>query len=180
VALAAVAWFNLVSAVVGMAGLTLGGGLGIPLEWIEGSVFDSYFWPGVILGVVVGGAQVLALVAQYGRYRLAWGLHAAAGLVMMIWIFVEIAIMLVWSPLHGIYFVTGLLQTVLAVLALGAWPRPFGAAMRSAVVMRARVAPADSVVLGSSPGTPAQNSSDSAGIGGVSWFLGTREPAAGS
>lgn len=126
VALAAVAWFNLVSALVGMAGLTLGGGLGIPLEWIEGSVFDSYFWPGVILGVVVGGVQVLALVAQYGRYRLAWGLHAAAGLVMMIWIFVEIAIMLVWSPLHGIYFVTGLLQTVLAVLALGAWPRPVG------------------------------------------------------
>lgn len=124
-ALAAVAWFNLVSALVGMAGLTLGGGLGIPLEWIEGSVFESYFWPGVILGVVVGGAQVLPLVAQYGRYRLAWGLHAAAGLVMMIWIFVEIAIMLVWSPLHGIYFVTGLLQTVLAVLALGAWPRPF-------------------------------------------------------
>ncbi|QAB19227.1 hypothetical protein Leucomu_09575 [Leucobacter muris] len=108
-----------------MAGLTLGGGLGIPLEWIEGSVFDSYFWPGVILGVVVGGAQVLALVGQYGRCRLAWGLHAAAGLVMMIWIFVEIAIMLVWSPLHGIYFVTGLLQTVLAVLALGAWPGPF-------------------------------------------------------
>ncbi len=125
VALAAVAWFNLVSALVGMAGLTLGGGLGIPLEWIEGSVFDSYFWPGVVLGVVVGGVQVLAMVAQYGRYRLAWGLHAAAGLVMMIWIFVEIAIMLVWSPLHGIYFVTGLLQTVLAVLALGAWPRPF-------------------------------------------------------
>ena len=44
---------------------------------------------------------------------------------MMIWIFVEIAIMLVWSPLHGIYFATGLVQTVLAVLALGAWPHPF-------------------------------------------------------
>jgi len=44
---------------------------------------------------------------------------------MMIWIFVEIAIMLVWSPLHGIYFATGLVQTVLAVLALGARPHPF-------------------------------------------------------
>jgi hypothetical protein len=33
--------------------------------------------------------------------------------------------MLVWSPLHGIYFATGLVQTVCAVLALGAWPRPF-------------------------------------------------------
>lgn len=120
-----VAWFSLVSALAGMAGLTLGGGMGLPREWIEGSVFSSYLWPGVILGVVVGGAQALALAAQYARFDLAWGLHAAAGLVMMIWIFVEIALMLVWSPLHGIYFATGLVQVVIAVLALGAWPRPF-------------------------------------------------------
>lgn len=117
--------FNLVSALAGMVGLTIGGGMGIPMEWIEGSAFDSYVWPGVILGVVVGGVQALALVAQFGRFALAPGMHAAAGLTMMIWIFVEIAIMLVWSPLHGIYFATGLIQTVLAVLALGAWPRPF-------------------------------------------------------
>jgi len=120
-----VAWFSLVSALAGMAGLTVGGGMGIPLEWIEGTAFSSYLWPGVILGVVVGGVQALALAAQYGRFELAWGLHAAAGLVMIIWIFVEIALMLVWSPLHGIYFATGLVQVVLAVLALGAWPRPF-------------------------------------------------------
>ncbi|GAB3396064.1 hypothetical protein GCM10027568_29390 [Humibacter soli] len=125
IALAAVAWFNLVSALVGMIGLTIGGGLGIPTEWIEGSVFSSYLWPGIILGLVVGGTQALALVAQYGRFRLAPGVHAAAGMTMMIWIFAEIAIVLVWSPLHGVYFVSGLVQTVLAVLVLGAWPRPF-------------------------------------------------------
>jgi hypothetical protein len=120
-----IAAFNLLSALAGMVGLTVGGGMGLPLEWIEGSIFDSYLWPGVILGIVVGGVQALALVAQFRGYTVAWGLHAAAGLIMMIWIFVEIAIMLVWSPLHGIYFVTGLVQTILAVLALGAWPRPF-------------------------------------------------------
>ncbi len=125
IALSAVAGVTLLSALVGMVGLTVGGGMGIPLEWIEGSVFTSYFWPGIILGVVVGGIQALALVAQCRRFALAWGLHAAAGLVMMIWIFVEIAIMLVWSPLQGIYFATGLIQTVLAVLALGAWADPF-------------------------------------------------------
>ncbi|GAB3598594.1 hypothetical protein GCM10027408_15210 [Microbacterium tumbae] len=123
--LAAVAGFSLLSALVGGVGLTVGRGLGIPLEWLEGSVFTSYFWPGVILGVVVGGVQAAALFTQYRRFRAAWGMHAAAGLTMMIWIFVEIAIMLVWSPLHGVYFIAGLVQTVLAVLALGAWPRPF-------------------------------------------------------
>ncbi|MEO6956796.1 MAG: hypothetical protein ABI137_08645 [Antricoccus sp.] len=125
IAVSAVAWFNLLSALAGMVGLTLGGGLGFPLEWIEGSGFTSYFWPGIILGVLVGGSQTLALIAQYGRFALAWALHAAAGLIMMIWIFVEIAMMLEWSPLQGIYFATGLIQTVLAVLALGAWPTPF-------------------------------------------------------
>ncbi|MEV7694841.1 hypothetical protein AB0N73_16055 [Microbacterium sp. NPDC089189] len=120
-----VAWFSAVSALVGMVGLTVGGGMGLPPEWLAGSPFDGYLWPGVILGVVVGGTQVLTLVAQYRGYALAAGLHAAAGLVMMIWIFVEIAVMLVWSPLHGVYFVAGLAQVVLAVLALGAWPRPF-------------------------------------------------------
>ncbi|PRA80459.1 hypothetical protein CQ045_11460 [Microbacterium sp. MYb66] len=107
-----------------MVGLTVGGGMGLPAEWLEGTVFESYVWPGIILGIVVGGVQALALGAQFGRFAVAWGMHAAAGLTMMIWIFVEIAMMLVWSPLHGIFFATGLIQTVLAALALGAWPRP--------------------------------------------------------
>lgn len=125
VGLLVAASFNAVSALVGMAGLTVGGGLGMPVEWLDRSGFGSYFWPGVILGVVVGGVQVVALAAQLRRFRVAWGLHAAAGLTMMIWIFVEVALLLVWSPLQGIYFAAGLLQVVLAVLALGAWPRPF-------------------------------------------------------
>lgn len=120
-----VAWFNLVSAIFGAVGLTGFGGMGIPLLWLDNSPFTTYFWPGVILGVVVGGSQALALLATHGRYRLASGMNAAAGLVMMTWVFVEIAMMLVWSPLQGVYFITGLVQVVLAVLTLGAWPSPF-------------------------------------------------------
>ncbi|MBN9177549.1 MAG: hypothetical protein J0I43_09320 [Microbacterium sp.] len=125
VALAALAWFQLASALVGGAMGVFFGGAGVPQEWLDRSGFSSFVWPGVILGVVVGGVQALALFALHGRYRLAAGMSAAAGLVMMTWIFVEIALLLVWSPLQGVYFATGLAQVVLAVLALGAWPRPF-------------------------------------------------------
>lgn len=126
VLLALVAGFNLLSAGAGMVLLVFVGGenVGMPAEWLSRTPFSTWAWPGLILGFVVGGAQVLALIAQHRRMKLTWGLHAASGLVMMIWIFVELAMLLVWSPLHGIYFVTGLTQTVLAVLALGAWPRP--------------------------------------------------------
>ncbi len=120
-----VGWFSIVSVLIGVVGLTAGGGLGMPIESLEGSIFSSFVGPAVILGVVVGGSQVLALVAQYGRFRLTGGLHAAAGLIMIIWIFVELAILSEWSFLIGTYFVSGVVQTVLAVLALGAWPVPF-------------------------------------------------------
>lgn len=122
-----VAWFNTLSAVIGLLLLTIVGGesVGMPREWLGRTPFTSWVWPGLILGLLVGGVQVLALVAQHRRLAVTWGLHAAAGLVMMIWIFVEIAMLLVWSPLHGIYFASGIVQTTLAVLALGAWPRPF-------------------------------------------------------
>lgn len=131
VTLVVVALFNLVSALAGCVLLVVAGGdsVGMPNEWLARTPFPSWAWPGLILGVVVGGTQLVALIAQRRRYVLAWGLHAASGLVMMIWIFVEIALLLVWSPLHGVYFLSGLVQTVLAVLALGAWPQPFFARM---------------------------------------------------
>ncbi|MBF4560900.1 hypothetical protein ITJ43_01980 [Microbacterium sp. VKM Ac-2870] len=137
-----VAGFNLLSACAGMVLLVFVGGdsVGMPPEWLARTPFSTWAWPGLILGLVVGGAQVLALIAQHRRLKLTWGLHAASGLVMMIWIFIELAMLLVWSPLHAIYFAAGLIQTVLAVLALGAWPRPLFACApwRSGTVGRAQ------------------------------------------
>ena len=123
-ALLVLAVVNAVSALAGMAGLILGDGMGLPRSALAATPFDSWVWPAIILGVVVGGAQLLAAVAQVRRLSLAWGLHAASGLVLVIWTFVEVAMLLVWSPLQGVFFGLGVVQVVLAVLALGAWPRP--------------------------------------------------------
>ncbi|MDF2916453.1 MAG: putative rane protein [Microbacterium sp.] len=79
IAVTVVGWFSLLSALAGVIGLTVGGGMGLPSQWLSGSVLTSYLWPGVILGVVVGGVQVLALAAQYGRYRVAWGAALSTG-----------------------------------------------------------------------------------------------------
>ena len=121
----AVGGCNAVAALVGFVGLAFGGGMGLPPEWLDGSAFDSYVWPGVILGVLVGGTQAAALIAQWRGLAAAWGAHAAAGLVLLIWIFCELALLLEWAPLQAVFFATGVVQIVLAVLALGAWPRPF-------------------------------------------------------
>lgn len=123
-ALLAVAAVSAVSALAGMVGLILGDGMGLPRSALDATPFDSWVWPAIILGVVVGGTQLLAVVAQVLRLSLAWSLHAASGLVLVIWTFVEVAMLLIWSPLQGVFFALGVVQVVLAVLALGAWPRP--------------------------------------------------------
>ena len=125
IGLAITAWFQFVSCLIGGVMGVFFGGAGVPDAWLEGTPFTSFVAPGLILGVIVGGTQALALAAHHRRLRVAPGLHAAAGLVMMIWIFAEIALLRVWSPLQGLYFSTGLVQVALATLALGAWPRPF-------------------------------------------------------
>ena len=68
IALLVVAWFSVLSALVGMVGLTFGGGMGIPHRWLDGTGFDSYAWPGVILGVVVG---LLSALRQYTTFDYA-------------------------------------------------------------------------------------------------------------
>lgn len=47
--------FCVVSAIAGFLFLGPGGAVGWPLEFLEGTPFDSYLWPGLILLLVVGG-----------------------------------------------------------------------------------------------------------------------------
>lgn len=135
-ALIVVGAFNALSAIGGGIGLLTPGSMGIPLYIIEGSIFPDFTWPAIILIVVIGGTQALATIAELRRARLAAFLAAVAGFAMLIWIFVELAIMGGYSILHGIYFATGLLQLVLVLGLLDVVPGlirrsgPSGGALR--------------------------------------------------
>lgn len=137
-------WFNLVSAVAGGVALASGAmaAFGLPAELLEGSVFPDYLVPGLLLAGVVGGTQLLPLIAYRARRELAWGLFAVAGFGMMIWIFIETGIIRGQSGLQLGYFASGLAQVVLVLLALGVWPNPFfaraGAGARPRISVRAR------------------------------------------
>lgn len=127
ITLLTVTGFNLASAIAGGIALAAGwmAAAGLPTTLLEGSLFTSYLWPGIILGVVVGGTQLAALIAYVVRLEVAWGLFAVAGFGLMIWIFIETGIIRGQSALQIGYFGTGLLQCVLVLLVLGVWPRPF-------------------------------------------------------
>ena len=77
--------------------------------------------------MVIGGTQLLAVIAEVRRAATALFWAAFAGFAMIIWIFVELAVMGGFSALHGIYFATGTLQLVLVFALLGIAPAVVGA-----------------------------------------------------
>ena len=78
--------------------------------------------PALILGVVVGGTQLAAAVALLTSRYSALLLSAVAGFGMLIWIFVELAIIRQYSWLQTAFFTFGVLELILVLALLGIAP----------------------------------------------------------
>ncbi len=98
--------FGAVSALVGAVALALNGA-GVPLEYLANSPFSSFAVPGLLLGAVIGGTQIVAAVALIARKGQALLFSVIAGFGMLIWIFAELAIIRHYSWLQAVYFVHG-------------------------------------------------------------------------
>jgi hypothetical protein len=121
-ALAALAVFGALSALVGAVLAIAFNGAGVPLEHLARSPFSSYVVPGLVLGAVVGGTQLAAAVMLLAKRRTALLLSAIAGFGMLIWVFVELAIIRQYSWLQAAYFSLGALEVILVLALLGISP----------------------------------------------------------
>lgn len=114
-----VAIFEVLSALVGCF-MLLYDGKGIFADVLKGTAFDGqYVLGGLLLGVVVGGTQALALTGQLSRKPWAWLAHTVAGFAMVIWIFGEVGVLASMAFIHVFYFAMGLLQIGAVMVVLG-------------------------------------------------------------
>jgi hypothetical protein len=118
-ALSVVTAFNALSAIAGGVAILVTGGLGMPASFLENGPFESFTWPGLILVVVVGGSQAVAAALLLLRRDSALVWSVVAGFGMLIWIFVEIALIAEAAWLQVLYFVTGAAQLALVFALLG-------------------------------------------------------------
>jgi hypothetical protein len=103
----------------------LAGARGVPREWLEGSPFESYVVPSLILLVAVAGGMTVAASALIVRHRRAAEISIGAGLVLLGWIVVQVLI-IPFSWLQPAFFAGGLV-----VVALG-WRLRNGRASKGA------------------------------------------------
>lgn len=70
----------------------LSGAKGVPTEWLAGSPFSSYFVPGLVLFVVVGGSLTMATIAVFARWRSSRVVALGAGSIVLAWLAVQVSI----------------------------------------------------------------------------------------
>lgn len=110
-----------ISGIAGGYGLVddpTGDELGIPVTWLQGSPFNDYLVPGLILLFVLG---LLPLVVAHGLWvggRWAWPAALAVGSALIGWITIQILIIgyQAQPPLQLSYGLLGIAIVVLALL----------------------------------------------------------------
>jgi hypothetical protein len=118
---------------------TIGGGIALiaridtfPRDWLKGSPFTDYAWPGVIL-VCVGACAAIATVAAWRRAR-AWApASVAAGLILGGWMAGELVLLnqngattSPRGPFEAIYVAVAAAMVLLGTLAWRSRSRPAG------------------------------------------------------
>jgi hypothetical protein len=111
--------FAAISAIGGGIGLLIGV-IPLPLSLLNGTPFTSYVIPALILMVVVGGSALAATIALLHQEPAAPTLSAVAGLIMIGWISVEVALLGLITGLQPFYFAVGLAMLALGLRQLGA------------------------------------------------------------
>lgn len=70
----------------------MAGAKGVPAEWLKGSLFHNYFIPSLILFICVGGSALAAAIAVFRRHRLARKATFICGIIILLWLLVQVAI----------------------------------------------------------------------------------------
>lgn len=92
--------------------------LGIPIELLEGSPFSSYFIPSLILFTVIGLGHTFSGWTALKNSHDQGYISSVFSWALMIWIVVQCIMLEMVTFLHVLYFLLGLIGTVLAMLVL--------------------------------------------------------------
>ncbi len=91
----------------------MAGAKNIPVEWLEGSPFSDYFIPSLFLFIVIGGLALFSGIAVYRQLRIARKATFVCGIIILLWIAIQVAIIGYVSWMQPTTMVTALLILLL-------------------------------------------------------------------
>lgn len=102
---------------MGLVADPTGRSLGIPLDWLHGSPFDNYLIPGLVLLLALGVFPLAVTYRLRRRRRRSWLAALLVGVMLIIWIAVEILVV-GYQPSPPLQLIYGLLGLIIVALVL--------------------------------------------------------------
>ena len=70
----------------------MAGAENVPLEWLEGSPFKTYFIPSLILFIIIGGSSIIAALMVFNNHPYAPKATFVCATLVLIWITSQVVI----------------------------------------------------------------------------------------
>jgi len=90
--------------------------LGIPLEVLSDSPFQSFFIPGLVLFFAIGILQLVAAMFSFRRHKMTTLLGILLGFFLLIWICVQIYFIGFVHFLQPLFLIVAIGEIVLSIL----------------------------------------------------------------
>lgn len=94
--------------------------LGLPMSFLEGSPFPDFLIPGLFLLLVNGFGSMIGAGMSFTRRRYAKDVAIILGLILVLWIVIQLIIISSFHWMHVLYFMLGLFE-----LGLGLYIRRY-------------------------------------------------------
>lgn len=96
-----------------------GSELGLSTDMLYATPFKSYFIPGLILALVVGGCNLVALFLIMTDNSQSYKLCMLSGILLTGWIIMQMLFLQYYSWLQGLYLLTGILIFLVSYHLMG-------------------------------------------------------------
>jgi hypothetical protein len=84
--------------------------LGVPSSLLEGSIFPNFLIPGVFLMVVNGFGSGIGAALSFTKSQYTQAIAKVLGVILVLWIVIQVIIIRSIGWLHGIYFFLGIIE----------------------------------------------------------------------
>ena len=98
-----------------------GGIMNLQLSLLKNSPFKNFLIPGLVLTVMVGGTNLLAVFFNIQRAASRYNWAMAGGLILSVWIIAQMILLSAASWLQFVYLGIGLLVILIAYQLKGKW-----------------------------------------------------------
>lgn len=92
--------------------------LGAPIELLQNSPFSNFLIPGIILFTVIGLGNVISAITLGLRFKFQGYVSVVFSGALVIWIIVQCIMINSIVFLHVLFFIIGLIQSVLSALII--------------------------------------------------------------